>query len=333
MQCSNCQFENMPGVRACGRCGASLQLASLSINVHPPRAGRLTKFVRRWFPLVLLWNRLTLAIARSLPGSFHWPADVPPASVLLRAIVPGWSQSYLGRVRRGKWMFWGYLGLLLSGLLFAGTFLGWTLLGLAMSLHAASVVDIVAPTVHEMRLRLGYAAATLALLTIVVYYPAGWLLAQVATPQRFATAAPPFEAGDVVLVSRMAYNRSPPEPGDVVLYQLAPQDIGGDGHVVYRIMGERIDRVIARAGQKVTCSQGKLLVDGEPSAWLPLSPQPLPEGFDITVPKDYYLIIPSADALPRPMAVWRAMCIVPRGQIGGRVYWQSQPLWRFGPIR
>ena len=51
MQCSNCQFQNMPGVQTCGRCGASLQLASLAIDVHPPRAGRAAKRWRRWFPV------------------------------------------------------------------------------------------------------------------------------------------------------------------------------------------------------------------------------------------------------------------------------------------
>ena len=230
-------------------------------------------------------------------------------------------------------MFWGYLGLLLSGLLFAGTLLGWLLLGLAISLHAASVMDIVAGTILDMRQRLIYAAATFVLLTTAVYYPVGWLLAQVATPQQFAMALPPFEAGDVVLVNHLAYNRSQPEPGDVVLYQVAPQDIGGTGHVIYRIEGERVDRVIARGGQKVTCGQGKLLVDGEPSPWLPLNPQQLPDRLEITVPENCYLIIPSADPFPRSLPIWQTVSIVPRGKIWGRVYWRNQPLWRFGPIR
>ena len=82
----------------------------------------------------------------------------------------------------------------------------------------------------------------------------------------------------------------------------------------------------------MTCSQGKLLVDGQPSPWLPLNPQQLPDGLDITVPENCYLIFPSTD--PHCLrTVWQIASIVPRGQIWGRVYWRNQPLWRFGAIR
>ena len=65
--------------------------------------------------------------------------------------------------------------------------------------------------------------------------------------------------------------------------------------LIYRLQGDRVDRILAQAGQKVTCSQGKLLVDGQPSPWLPLDPQQLPDGLDITVPENCYLILPSTD--------------------------------------
>ena len=97
-------------------------------------------------------RRWTLAAIRRS----GWPSDLQTPSVLLRMIVPGWAQRYAGRPTRGKWMFWCYLGLLLPGLLFLGTGLGWLLLGLAISLHAASVLDIVAASVHDFRQRLIY---------------------------------------------------------------------------------------------------------------------------------------------------------------------------------
>ncbi len=223
MQCSNCQFQNIPGVQTCGRCGASLQLASLAIDVHPPRAGRVAKWRRRWFPIGRYWSRFRAAAANGFSGVriTGWPSDLQTPAVLLRMVVPGWAQRYAGRTVRGRRMFWCYVGCLSWGLLFAGTPLGWFLLGLAISLHAASVLDIVAATVSEFRQRLIYSGVTLVLLIVAVYYPAGWLLSQVATPQRFATAAPPFEAGDVVLVSPYAYRRSDPQLGDVVSYSLS----------------------------------------------------------------------------------------------------------------
>ena len=337
MQCSNCQFQNMPGVQNCGRCGASLQLASLPIDVHPPRAGSAAKRWRRWFPATLYWHRFRAAVAGGLAArrALGWPSDLPAPGLLLRMIVPGWAQRYAGRTTRGRWISWCYLGLLLSGLLFLGTGWGSLLLGLALALHAASIMDIVATSVPDLRQRLIYSGVAVLLLAVVVYYPAGWLLGRVAAPQIFNLASPPFEAGDVVLVNPSAYRSRDPQPGDVVQYGRAPQDIpmaGFGGHgAIYRLQGDRIDRILARGGDRATCSQGEFLVNGQPSPWLPLNPFPLPDTLDITVPENCYLIFPSADVMRA--AIWQNASIVPRRQIWGRVYWRTQPLSRFGAIR
>jgi hypothetical protein len=229
-----------------------------------------------------------------------------------------------------------YLGLLLSGLLFGGTVLGWILLGLAVSLHAASILDIVAASVADFRQRLVYSIVTLVLLIGVVYYPAGWSIAQVAMPQRFVTASPPFVAGDVVLVNPSVYRWRDPVPGDVVFYDPIPRTVLAQGQnqqaANYLFGGSRVDRVIAVAGDNVTSADGQLLIGGQPSPWLPLNPQTVPNGLNITVPANCYAILPSGDPLSYPLPVWQAVSIVPRGQVWGRVYWHYQPLWRFGPI-
>jgi hypothetical protein len=335
MQCSNCQFENMPGITTCGRCGTSLQLASATIDVHPPRANRIVKRWRRWFPLMRYWNRFRNAHLFARVRISGWPTDLQRPGVLLRMIVPGWAQRYTGRLILARWMFGCYLAVLLLGLLFTGTVLGWLLLGLAVSIHATSILDIVGTSVVSFRLRLIYTGVAITMLTILVYYPAGRLLSVVANPQQFSVAAPPFEAGDVLLVNSYAYRWSDPQPGDVVHYALPTRDVQGrlpDGHAMtYRLEGDRINRILAKAGQRVTSSQGNLLIDGQPSLWLPLGTQSFPDSLDITVPVGSYLIFPSTDQFPP--AVWQIASIVPRGQIWGRVYWRSQPLWRFGPIR
>src|SRR5271157_490823 len=202
MQCSNCQFQNMPGIQTCGRCGANLQLAALVIDVHPPRASVAAKRWRRWLPVARYGSRFRAAVADARASSAlaakrlrDWTSDIPTSSLIVRMVVPGWAQWYAGRAIRGRWMFWGYVGCLLSGLLFAGTPLGLLLLGLAISLHTASIMDIVATGCLDFVRRLIYGGAAMLVLAAVVYYPAGWLLSQVAVPQRFNLAVPPFEAG------------------------------------------------------------------------------------------------------------------------------------------
>jgi len=322
----------MPGVVTCGRCGANLRVASLPINVHPPRASRAAKRWRRWFPTARYWGRFRDAVAGSLARIriTGWPTHLQTPGVLIRLIVPGWAQCHVGRAQRGRWFFRCYLGLLLTGLLFIGTMLGWVLLGLAVSLHAASVLDIVAADVTNLRKRLIYSGVALVLLATVLYYPAGHLVGLVASPQRFSVAAPPFAAGDVVLVNYSAYAWSEPRPGDVVYYHLSSYDVWLAPGEIYRLQGDRVDRILAKGGQKVTSNQGKLLIDGRPCPWRPINGQVLPEGLKVAVPEGCYLIIPSADAIP---AAWGAVSVVPRARILGRVYWRNQPLWRFGPVR
>jgi hypothetical protein len=221
-------------------------------------------------------------------------------------------------------MFCGFLGLLLPALLFMGTDLGWLLFGLALALHGASVMEIVAARDFDWRQRMIYSGVAIFVLSLFVYYPAALLVAQVASPQRFNVAVPPFAAGDVVLLNPSAYRWRDPQPGDVV-------QCPGVYAAAYHVRGDRIERILARAGDQVTCVQGKLLVNGEPSPWLPLNPLPLPDKAEITVPENCYLIAPGAFA--QRMAISQNLSIVPRAQISGRVYWRTQPLWRFGPIR
>jgi signal peptidase I len=229
-------------------------------------------------------------------------------------------------------LFWSYVAALSSGLLFAGTALGLILLGLTVSIHVASILDIVAAGVVTFKRRLAYSGVALFLLVLVLYYPASQLVGRVASPVLFNLAAPPFEPGDVVLVNPSAYRWSDPQPGDVVQYGRPEQDIQMRGrHAVYRLQGDRIDRILARAGDSVTCVDGELRVNGEPSPWLPLNPVRLPDNLKIIVPENRYFILSSADVPEAGM--WQLASIVPRRQIVGRVYWHTQPLWRFGAIR
>ena len=262
---------------------------------------------------------------------------MPAEPLFFRMIVPGWPQRYAGRTIRARGMFWGYVALLLMGLLSIGTTAGLIFFGLAVAVHVASITEIVASNVFDLGRRFAYAIVTVTVLLAVVYYPVYWLIGQVASPQQFLLASPPFAAGDVVLVNPSAYRWSDPQPGDVVSFELPQRDIqtagGGRYGTLYRLQGVRVDRILARAGQQVTSDRGNLLIDGQPSPWLPLNPHQVPDEVHITIPDGSYLIIPSGGLIQFPLPVWQVACIVPRELIHGRVYLQCQPLRQFGRIR
>jgi hypothetical protein len=337
MQCNNCQFQNMPGIKTCGRCGASLTLATSSINVHPPRATPFMKRLRRWFPAVMYWRRFRTAIAEGLtrPWRSVTLPDMPASPLFLRMVVPGWPQQYVGRTTRARWMFFGYVGLLLLGLLLVGTRPGVVLLGLAISIHAASITEIVCTGVSDFGRRLGYSLLILAVVFVFVYTPIGWLIGQVAAPQQFLIASPPFAAGDVILINHTAYRWSDPRAGDIVSYAFPHVDVSVvvERQAIYRLQGDRVNRILAEPGQKVVCKNGTLLIDGQPSSWQPLVPCQVPDGLNVTVPVGHYFIVASGDILPPSLPLWQAACIVPRSLIHGHVYLQCQPLSKFGRLR
>ncbi len=341
MQCASCQFENMPGVPACGRCGARLELAAASIEVNPPRAGPGAKRLRRWFPWYGLAARLRdgmEAIARITLRELNLPQ--PLAGLFGRMLLPGWPQVFTGQTARGRLFLGTYLGLLVVGLLFVGTPLGSIALGLALAVHASSVIDVLWAATTDWRTRVTYAAVCLAVLGAAVYFPITWAVTRFVAPRQMVRDAPPFAAGDAVLCNPSAYRWSEPAPGDVVLFRVLPQQVQTrtpqGNNAVYRVDGEFIDRVLAGPGQSVKWEGGALWVDGQPSPWLPLNPAGAAVSLQCAVPERFYLVLPSAQPpnAPRyPAEVWARMSLVPRESLLGRVFLRHQPLARWWWIR
>jgi hypothetical protein len=338
MQCSSCRFENMPGVQSCGRCGASLSLAALAINVHPPRASAWAKRWRRLLP----YSRFSLrTIGRAVISELFGQdaASGPEVPVLLRAVIPGWSQTYQGNRLRGRCFFALYLGCVCTALLFAGSTIGSVFLGLAVSVHVSSVLDIVLPASRQLRTRFAYSLLCCAWIALVVYLPVGWLASGVAAPRQILQTMSPFQRGDVVLVNRWAYGANRPQPGDVVLYrigggQVRGQTIGLNTRIV--LEGERIDRILAGAGQEFVWEGGAMAVDGRPVSYRPLNPARMPAQLKMTVPANYVLIMPTAGLADRydlNALNWQAVSLVPEHELLGKVYLRHYPLWRLWWIR
>src|SRR5687768_1404860 len=197
MQCASCQFENMPGVQVCGRCGGILQTGSVAIDVHPPRASnRAKRWRRRVQPVRGRRSSVVHAASRWLQAARgNWDSGfIQERSIVRRMVVPGWPQIYCGSTIRGGLLLGVWIVLLMLGLLYSGTPLGSLLLGLAVSAHVASILDLtlIAGDVTFDRLR--QAGIALLLLGCLLYVPAGWLLGQVAAPRRLVAAAGPLNA-------------------------------------------------------------------------------------------------------------------------------------------
>src|SRR4051812_34631746 len=114
MQCASCQFENMPGSDLCGRCGTSLRLSAATIDVHPPRAARWTKRVRRITPRIPARThgieslRTITARTRAALG-VRLNDDTRVVPLLLRLPIPGWPQLYSGSRILGRIFLYAWL--------------------------------------------------------------------------------------------------------------------------------------------------------------------------------------------------------------------------------
>ncbi|MBI3409524.1 MAG: hypothetical protein HY040_14380 [Planctomycetes bacterium] len=335
MQCPSCRFENMPGLDACGRCGSNLKLATAVLDVEPPRATAWQKRLRRWLPWYSA-NRFRYAArdgraaAADLLDEAGFP--LPEPSILLRFLVPGWAHFFCGQKARGRLFLGAFLGLFGGGILCWGSGLGNFLLGLAVSVHASSVIDILFRRPAGIVSRLVAGFAVMLVLGVAIYFPAGWLATRVAMPVTVQINTPVFKAGEVLLVNTWAT----PKPGSLVLCS-PPRTVGG----VYIQAGQFIDRVLAGPGDRVLWENGQLFVNGQPSALSPVNPRLTPRRLEIPqVPADHFFIIPTNvevrgnwNEQNNPLEpAWLAISLFRADRIDGTVYFRTEPLTRFGPL-
>jgi len=343
MQCPSCRFENIPGLDACGRCGTSLALSTAVIDVNPPRASRSAKRLRKVVPRRFFYQARDVAAEahRRFSGSVVEDSRVPlpEPGILSRLMVPGWAHLYSGLRLRGLFFFWAYVVLLVLGLSQWGTGFGSVLLGLAFSVHASSIIDILLRqgTVRFPRM-IATAAFVFAGLSIVTYYPAGQVLMRVAAPIEYGTDVPPFKRLDVVLVNHWAFALTDPHRGDVVFFSPITLNRRPDGTQMLHIRhafeeNQVIDRLIGLPGDQVVWDGGKLTVNGTAASWGPLRPERLPKHFEVSVPNERYLIFPTTSIgavnTGTPESFWKSASLIPRDDILGGVYLRLSPITRF----
>jgi type IV secretory pathway protease TraF len=336
MQCPSCEFQNMPGSGRCARCGASLALASAAIDVIPPRAGKLQRNLPQFWGFRRAWANFIQAASQPFAATFSRFDDVrfDPGTVF-RLIVPGWAQVYRGKRERGLLFLAAYLITVLPALLFTGTMLGSSLLGLAFGIHVMSAVDAMVGRFNDFAGRVSFSLFAAMALFGLVYLPIGYVTTRVATPIQITQLVPGFERGDVLWYDRSAEIKA----GDLVYYEVPRTTVSdrlASGQVANFIFQNGwINRVVAVEGQSVLWRDGKLLVDGEPA--LGSNSTLAPDGFtqEFVVPAGNVLIPPGtliqAD-VQLPADTWLRLGVVPRSDVMGRLFFRSSPLRRISFI-
>lgn len=335
MQCVSCEFENMPGSSNCARCGTSLMLATAAVNVSPPRAGAWSRRLPQMWRLRCMWFQLTQALtAGPFAVAGHLGAADLHVATLARSIIPGWVQLRRRDVLRGRLFLSGYVVLLLLSLLFAGTVSGSTCLGLSFALHAASVADALITRFASLRERIMFTVLCSVFLFAALYYPMGWAAGQVTSPFRVVAPMPPFQVGDVLWYNRLGT----PSTGDLVLYNVPRSRMQGrtarGNPAQFVVQGQRVNRLVAEAGQFVRWKDGQLLVDGTVCAWQPRSSVGFVDGAEFHVRPGYVFVlpdnlIPQGRVRARP---WQSM-LVPRSEISGTVFFRSLPWHRMSALQ
>jgi signal peptidase I len=347
MQCPSCRFENIPGLDACGRCGTSLGIAIAVIDVNPPRASKRAKRVRKLVPRRLFYQaRDGAALAqRRFTGSVIDDSRVPlpEPAILSRLMVPGWAHLFSGFRIRALVFFWSYALLFAFGVVQWGTEFGSILLGLAFSVHASSIIDILLlqGTVRFPRMIMT-AAFVFAALSVLVYLPGGQLLMGLARPIEYVTDVEPFKRLDVVLVNHWAFVLANPRRGDVVLFNPIVLTRRVEGQQIAHIRfgfeeNQAIDRVIGLPGDQVVWDGGKLTINGNAVSWAPLRPERMPKHVEVKVPEGRYLIFPTTSIGTADTGTaeseWKQISLIPGNDIAGGVYLRLSPITRFWFIR
>jgi hypothetical protein len=129
--------------RVCRRCRFYFEEGRY-IDVQPPRASR-----RR--------SRLNLRIPR-------W-------SVYAAAAVPGLAHVVLGQRRRGLCFLVAYIVLMSMGVIFFADFLGQILFGIALSVHAYSILDLTAWKRTESVVVRSFSMLGVVLILFMVFWP------------------------------------------------------------------------------------------------------------------------------------------------------------------
>jgi hypothetical protein len=336
MRCQRCEFENMPGLEKCMRCGSVLSDSSEPVDVHPPRMSRWKKPVRelfrrlRQFMPIAAWSGDDLH-TRAFPDWLRKASRIGFFGAFL-SLIPGLAHVVQRRFSSVRWWVVAWLMTLLLGLFFFGSFAGLIIMGLAIGIHVwIAVHSALLEEYHEFNYRIvGY-------LIILVFYfvlyqafgrfvffdlRGGYSVVDVPTAQ--------VHHGDYLLGRP---SQAAPEniiQGSIVLVRL--ENVGNHG------FRQRTDsayaQVIGLAGDTVAIINDQFVVNDEV---LDAEQYPVPtwlkrQTFSTVVSQDSYFISAQYQGTGYNEAQAIEVCIVNQKQIVAKAFLRWNPLSRRGFI-
>ncbi|CAG1004105.1 hypothetical protein PHYC_03115 [Phycisphaerales bacterium] len=337
MECPNCNFQNVPGLRACARCQSLLDFSSISID--PPRAAdvALPSSVRHAAARAGLSLRQSWAAFLGDTRSVFHP-DVNWGA-LTRSVIPGWGHHRLGHRKFGWCIVGVWLALIALTLLLMGGPGGRPMYFLLVGWHGLIISLILARPLRDQpvlrRALLGL--LVYALLNFGLYLPARWLITGGFVPFTIIGIAERgvLREGDTV-VHTGRWNRPDTfHPGEIIVYQVQPLSAPG----AYIRAGVGIDRIIAGPGDAVTSDGSVLSVNAAPidPTRAPLGHLPPIGPFGVTLGPGEYFVLPSLFLIQGQQTrgfneLFVRVSIIRQEHITGKVLWRSRPWSRFGPI-
>ena len=303
MRCTRCEFENIPGVKTCIRCGSVME-AEAPIAIDPPRAPPWKKRVRRLVrPLAAHGNgmipqRVPITLESRLFGhdiaGITWRDVGRTVRHVLQSLVPGLPWFLRREYRVFRWAAGVWLGVFLLMAFWYGTGAGQLFRGLTVAVHAMLIGY--ANGLGRLRRRSTRLAVSL-MLVFLVWVPYRLI------PAAFPTArmnmdipAQGLLTGDTV-VGWQGVTRVPVTVtrGMLVLGRLPILQLYGDEWRITRVHTSPIlpVQIVGLPGETVRLADGQYYIDGAP---LPVDAFPVPpylrniEEVEIHVPDGSYLV-------------------------------------------
>lgn len=342
MRCPQCEFENMPGLTSCFRCGSVLEAGTVKVEVHPPRASTWKGPLRRagrWLRRRSFLDGAPEADLGEIRQRQRWARETKSViGRIVEGLVPGLSHWRQGRLREVRYYCLAWFLLLLGTLALYGTSYGNACLGGAVGLHAWLVVSGV-PELDRVR---GFAGRLLMIgsLTFLFWfcYTALGRAALRDIVRGYTTLEVPHQNvknGDLLLGRRSLGGERAFVRGALVLTSLQTVAAGDGGHWG-RGHQAMFGQLIGLPGETVTIRHGRFHVN---ESALDPARFPVPEwlrGRELSVPVPAGNCFVSSEfrvgGRPTDSMVVRA-CLYYPAQIEARAFMRWLPLRRRGFLK